>query len=68
VLLLDATDNEGWKYALTRQTKWGLKAELNGRLIWERAQNHQPKKTPETPYLVIKREPGSSDPDSNSRK
>lgn len=67
VLLLDATEKDGWKFALTRQTKWGLKAQLDGRLIWERAPNHQPENTPETPFLVIKRESQTNDADSVPR-
>jgi len=67
VLILDATEQEGWKYALTRQTKWGLKAQLDGQLIWERAQNHRPEAVPETPFLVIKREPAAGDTDSPQR-
>jgi hypothetical protein len=61
VLLLDATVKEGWRYALTRQTKWGLKAELDGRLAWEPAPNNRPKATKESPFFVIKWEPDVSD-------
>src|SRR5262245_13370756 len=67
VLLLDANAQEGWRYALTRQSKWGLKAELDGRVIWEQAPNHRPEKTAESPFLVIKWEPRVGDGDSERR-
>jgi hypothetical protein len=60
VLLLETTDEGGWRYALARQTKWGLKAELDGRVVWEREPNHRPEATPKTPFLVVVQGPTSS--------
>jgi hypothetical protein len=67
VLILDANVQEGWRYALTRQSKWGLKAELDGRVIWEQAPNHRPEKTADSPFLVIKWDPDRGDGDSERR-
>jgi hypothetical protein len=59
MLLLESLEAARWRYALTRQTKWALKAELDGRVIWERDPNHRPERTPETPFLVLAQEPNS---------
>jgi len=56
-LLLDATSEGMWRYGLARQTKWGLKAELDGHLAWERTPNHRPDATRNTPFLVLPQKP-----------
>jgi len=53
VLLLETTSEGEWRYGLARQTKWGLKAELDGHPAWERAPNHRPNSTRNTPFLVL---------------
>jgi hypothetical protein len=35
-LLLTIEDDKTWHYALARQTSFGLKAELDGAVVWER--------------------------------
>jgi hypothetical protein len=57
VLLLEATPDKKWQYALTRQTKWALRANLDEAAIWEARPNHQPEANPETPFLVIPQPP-----------
>jgi hypothetical protein len=57
VLLLETTEKAGWRYALARQTKFGLKAEIDGRIVWEQDPNHRPAATPQTPFLVLAQEP-----------
>jgi hypothetical protein len=57
VLLLEATAGATWRYALARQTKWGLKAKLDGQPIWERAPNHRPQADRDTPFLVLPQRP-----------
>jgi hypothetical protein len=59
VLLVETSVADGWRYALARQTKFGLKAEIDGRVVWERDPNHRPAATPETPFLVLAQEPKS---------
>ena len=56
-LLLDATSEGEWRYGLARQTKFGLKAELDGQLAWERTLNHRPNSTRNTPFLVLPQKP-----------
>ena len=54
LLLLEATPTKGWRYALTRQSKWRLKATLDETPIWEAAPTHRPETDdPQTPFLVI---------------
>jgi hypothetical protein len=53
MLMLETTAEGEWRYALSRQTKWGLKAELDGKQVWERKPNHQPNADPKTPFLVL---------------
>jgi len=36
-LLLEAADKKEWRYALARQSKWGLRVELDQKLVWEAA-------------------------------
>jgi hypothetical protein len=35
MLLLEVTTEQQWRYALTRQTKWGLRAQLDDQQVWE---------------------------------
>jgi hypothetical protein len=58
VLLLEVTAEKEWRYALARQTKWGLKAELDDTPAWEpeavgKLQRH-------APFLVIPQKPDST--------
>jgi hypothetical protein len=51
VLLLQATAEGKWQYAVTRQTKWPLKVELNGNQV---AEFSSISRTPaDSPFLVI---------------
>jgi hypothetical protein len=60
LLLLTATPGKPWRYALTRQSKWALKATLDETPIWEAAPTHRPEaKDPETPFLVISQPTGA---------
>jgi len=56
-LLLDATLEGEWRYGLARQTKFGLKVELDGNLAWEQTPNHRPHSTRNTPFLVLPQKP-----------
>jgi len=52
VLLLEATAEGKWHYALTRQTKWPLKAELDGKEVVDFPSLGR---TPaESPFVVLK--------------
>jgi hypothetical protein len=53
LLLLKAAPKEGWHYALTRQSKWALKATLDGEEIWEAKPSPRPEADNESPFLVI---------------
>src|SRR5262245_3250862 len=57
VLLLKAAPNEGWRYSLTRQTKWGLKADLDGTSVWERTSTGRPEAEPQSPFIVLPQTP-----------
>jgi hypothetical protein len=57
VLLLMASEAKEWHYALARQTKFGLRATLDGKPVWDRRPNHQPQRDPTTPFLVLSQEP-----------
>jgi hypothetical protein len=50
-LLLEATPEKQWRYALARQTKWGLKVELDGKPIWDVAPLGRPQ--PQSPFVVL---------------
>lgn len=50
-LLLEATPQKEWRYALARQTKWGVKVELDGNLVWECRPFSKP--DPQSPFLVL---------------
>jgi hypothetical protein len=67
VLLLETVDGR-WRYALARQTKFGLQAEFDGRVIWEREPNHRPLATPQTPFLVLAQPPDASTPSAQRSK
>jgi len=60
VLLLKAVPAEGWRYSLTRQTKWGLKAELDGAPVWERMPTGRPEAEPQSPFIVLPQTPAPS--------
>jgi hypothetical protein len=68
VLLLETAEDARWRYALARQTKFGLKAELDGRVVWEREPNHRPQATPQTPFLVLAQPPDASTPSAQRSK
>jgi hypothetical protein len=54
LLLLTGAPGKPWRYALTRQSKWALKAALDDTPIWEAAPTHRPEiDDPKTPFLVI---------------
>ncbi len=57
VLLLRASGEREWRYALARQTKFGLRATLDRQPIWDRRPNQQPQRDPKTPFLVLSQEP-----------
>jgi hypothetical protein len=58
VLLVEATQEKGWRFALARMTKWGLKAELDGKPVWERLPVGRPETTdPQTPFIVLAQQP-----------
>jgi hypothetical protein len=50
-LLVEATPEKKWRYALARQTKWGLKAELDGNQVWDCTSFS--KRDPESPFVVL---------------
>src|SRR5688572_13952922 len=55
-VLLLATDSEApknWRYALARQTKWGLKVTLDDAEIWSRPPDWRSPPDPESPLFVI---------------
>ena len=56
VLLLWANAEAEWRYALARQTKFGLRATFDGKPIWDQSPNHQPLRDPKTPLLVLSQE------------
>ena len=53
MLLLDATTDGTWRYALTRQTKWALKVELDGQQVAEFASVGR-NAGGQSPFLVLK--------------
>jgi hypothetical protein len=57
VLLLRASGEKEWHFALARQTKFGLRVKLDGKPIWDRRPNHQPLRDPKTPFLVVSQDP-----------
>ncbi len=50
-LVLEATDKKEWRYALARQTKWGLKVLLDDEPIWEVLPTNKAKE--DSPFVVI---------------
>ena len=67
VLLLESSPEGTWRYALTRQTKFGLKAELDGRLVREWSPKHRPETVPQTPFLVLVQQPPAPPSAGDSR-
>jgi hypothetical protein len=57
-LLLEAADMKEWRYALARQSKWGLKVELDQKLVWEVAPTA--KAQADAPFFVAPQKPASS--------
>ena len=51
-LLLTIEDDNSWQYALARQTSFGLKAELDEAVVWERVPVWM--SNPGKPYAVLK--------------
>ena len=52
VLLLEVADGK-WRYALARETKWGLKVEIDGTEVWGCEPLWLPKRDSETPFVVL---------------
>jgi len=50
-LLLAISPEKEWRYALARQTKWGLKVELDGAPLW--SQSSAAKAKADSPFIVI---------------
>jgi hypothetical protein len=50
-LLLEATEKKEWRYALARQTKWGLTVELDQTLIWNASPTSKAKE--DAPFKVF---------------
>ena len=50
-LVLEATEKKEWRYALARQTKWGLKVLLDDEPVWEALPTNQAKR--DSPFIVI---------------
>jgi hypothetical protein len=58
VLLIQAASAGEWRYALTRQTKWGVKAEFDGAPVWARMSTGRPEADdPQTPFIVLPQKP-----------
>ena len=53
VLLLEATAEKTWRYSLTRQSKWKLKAQLGDKDVWEVDPAPRPGATPQSPFMVF---------------
>jgi hypothetical protein len=58
-LLLEATHKQEWRYAFARQTKWGLKVELDQKAVWETAPTAKAKE--DFPFIVFPQKSASSD-------
>lgn len=52
VLLLEAAEGK-WQYALARETKWGLRAEIDGTEVWSCEPQWSPKRDSESPFVVL---------------
>jgi hypothetical protein len=52
VLLLEAAEGK-WQYALARETKWGLKVEIDGREVWSCEPQWSPKRDSGSPFVVL---------------
>ena len=52
VLLLEAAEGK-WQYALARETKWGLKVEIDGTEVWSCEPQWSPKRDSKTPFVVL---------------
>jgi hypothetical protein len=50
-LVLEATEKKEWRYALARQTKWGLKVLLDDESVWEAMPTNKAKE--DSPFVVI---------------
>lgn len=50
-LVLEATEKKEWRYALARQTKWGLKVLLDDEPLWEASPTAKAKE--DSPFIVI---------------
>ena len=61
-LLVEVTPEKDWRYALARQTKWGLSAELDGKPVWEQRPKNAPQSDPQTPFLVLVQKPDAPAP------
>lgn len=54
-LLLEITPENDWRYALARQTRWGIRVHLDDRQVWEEAAFAKT----DAPFLVLTRKPAS---------
>ena len=52
VLLLEAAEGK-WQYALARETKWGLKVEIDGTEVWSCEPQGSPKRDSDSPFVVL---------------
>jgi hypothetical protein len=60
--MLEATPEKEWRDSLTRQSKWKLRAQLDGKDIWEVEPAPRPDATPRSPFLVITQPPAAAEP------
>ncbi|HUQ69157.1 MAG TPA: hypothetical protein VM165_06530 [Planctomycetaceae bacterium] len=52
-LLVEATADKTWRYALARQTRWGISAHLDDQLVWDESVFAKT----DSPFLVLSRKP-----------
>jgi hypothetical protein len=57
VLLLEATAEKTWRYSLTRQSKWKLRAQLDEKEVWQVDPSPRPGAEPRSPFLVLSQPP-----------
>jgi len=55
-LLVEATDDKTWRYALARQTRWGISVHLDDQLVWDESVFAKT----DSPFLVLSRKPSSA--------
>ncbi|MDZ4689620.1 MAG: hypothetical protein SH850_31470 [Planctomycetaceae bacterium] len=55
-LLVEATADKEWRYALARQTRWGISVHLDDQLVWDESVFAKT----DSPFLVLSKKPSPS--------